>query len=61
MKKLLLVLFLFPLVSFAQRDSVYIKTEIFTSVYSEVLQQPKWVKYTVQCPNGKARSVGWGC
>lgn len=58
MKKLLLVLFLFPLVSFAQRDSVYIKTEIFTSVYSEVLQQPKWVKYTVQCPNGKAPRTG---
>jgi endonuclease G len=58
MKKLLLILFLLPLVAFAQRDSVYVKTDIFTSVYSEVLQQPKWVKYTVQCPNGKAPRTG---
>jgi len=58
MKKLLLILFLLPLVAFAQRDSVFLKTDIFTSVYSEVLQQPKWVKYTVQCPNGKAPRTG---
>jgi len=58
MKKLLLVLFLLPLVLFSQRDSVYLKTDIFTSVYSELLQQPKWVKYTIQCPNGKASRVG---
>lgn len=58
MKKLLLVLFLFPLAVLAQRDSVYVKTEIFTSVYSEVLQQPKWVTYTVLCPNGKAARTG---
>jgi len=58
MKKLLLLLFLFPLVVFAQRDSVYIKTDIFTSVYSEVLQQPKWVIYTVQCPTGTAPRTG---
>jgi endonuclease G len=58
MKKLLLILFLLPLIAFAQRDSVYVKTDIFTSVYSEVLQQPKWVKYTVQCPNGKAPRTG---
>ena len=58
MKKLLLILFLLPLVAFAQRDSVYLKTDIFTEVYSEVLQQPKWVTYTVQCPNGKAPRTG---
>jgi endonuclease G len=58
MKKLLLLLFLFPLVAFAQRDSVYIKTDIFTSVYSEILQQPKWVTYTVQCPTGTAPRTG---
>lgn len=58
MKRLLLVLFLLPLAVFAQRDSVYLKTDIFTEVYSEVLQQPKWVKYTVQCPNGKAPRTG---
>ena len=58
MKKLLFIFFLLPLATLAQRDSVYVKTEIFTSVYSEVLQQPKWVKYTVQCPNGKASRTG---
>ena len=58
MKKLLLVLFLLHLIVFAQRDSVYLKTDIFTEVYSEVLQQPKWVTYNVQCPNGKAPRTG---
>jgi len=58
MKKLLLILFLLPLVVFSQRDSVYIKTDIFTTVYSEILQQPKWVKYTVQCPTGTAPRTG---
>ena len=58
MKKILLLLFLLPLVAFAQRDSVYIKTDIFTSVYSEILQQPKWVKYTVLCPTGTAPRTG---
>ena len=57
-KNLLLSLFLVPLAVSAQRDSVYVKTDIFTSVYSEVLQQPKWVKYTVQCPDGKASRTG---
>jgi endonuclease G len=41
-------------VSFSQklRDSVYIKSDIFEIMYSEVLEQPLWVKYKVQCPNG---------
>jgi endonuclease G len=58
MKKILLLLFLLPLVAFAQRDSVFIKTDIFTTVYSELLQQPKWVKYTVLCPTGTAPRTG---
>jgi endonuclease G len=37
---------------FAQRDSVFIKTPIYSCVYSEVLQQPKRIWYTVQCPTG---------
>jgi endonuclease G len=56
-----LFLFLFPLSVFAQsilKDSVHVKTEIFTVVYSEVLQQPKWVTYTVQCPSGTAPRKG---
>ena len=57
MKKLIFLFFL-PLSLLAQRDSVYLKTDIFTAVYSEVLQQPKWVSYTVQCSNGKASRTG---
>jgi endonuclease G len=34
------------------RDSVFVKTSIYSCVYSEILQQPKRVWYTVQCPNG---------
>jgi len=49
MRNLLLVFLLLPLSLIAQRDSVFVKTDIFTAVYSEVLQQPKWVSYTVQC------------
>ena len=58
MKKLLLVLFLLPLIVFAQRDSVYLKTDIFTEVYSEVLQQPKWVKYKVTCAENNISRKG---
>jgi endonuclease G len=34
------------------RDSVFVKTSIYSCVYSEILQQPKRVWYTVQCPLG---------
>ena len=57
----LLFLFLFPLFVFAQktlRDSIYIKTNMFEIVYSEKLQQPKFIRYTVQCPNGSAPRTG---
>lgn len=32
------------------RESVIVETEIFKVNYSEVLEQPLWVEYTVQCP-----------
>jgi DNA/RNA endonuclease G (NUC1) len=42
----LLVLFSFSLSAQAQnRDSVYVKNKIFEVVYSEVLEQPKWLIY----------------
>ncbi len=44
--------FFLSLQGFSQRDSVYVKTSIYSCVYSEVLQQPKRVWYTVQCPLG---------
>ena len=53
MKKLIFILSLLSVTSlFAQRDSILIKTPIYSCVYSEVLQQPKRVWYTVQCPAG---------
>ncbi len=62
MKKLLLTLiFILPLFVFSQktlRDSIYIKTNMFEIVYSEKLQQPKFIRYTVQCPNGTASRKG---
>jgi len=32
------------------RESVIVETDIFKVNYSEVLEQPLWVEYTVQCP-----------
>lgn len=59
MKNLLLLLLLAPISLFAQlRDSVYVKTDIYECVYSEVLEQPKWIKYTVLCPDGTAPRKG---
>jgi endonuclease G len=57
----LLFLFLFPLFVFGQktlRDSIYIKTNMFEIVYSEKLQQPKFIRYSVPCPNGTANRKG---
>lgn len=59
MKKLLLALLLTPVVATAQlRDSVRIKTDIYEVIYSEKLESPRWVKYTVLCPNGTASRAG---
>ena len=40
------------------RDSVYVQTAIFNIVYSEKLQQPKWVEYAVLCHDGKISRKG---
>jgi endonuclease G len=59
MKSFLFVLLLLPTLVFSQlRDSVYVKSPIFEVVYSEVLEQPKWIKYTVLCPDGSASRAG---
>jgi len=59
MKKLLFALLLVPtLVSAQLRDSVRIKTDIYEVIYSEKLESPRWVKYTVLCPNGTASRSG---
>ena len=33
-----------------RRESVIVETEIFKLEYNEILEQPIWVEYTVQCP-----------
>ena len=59
MKKLILLLLFVPLFSFAQkRDSVYVQNKVFTLVYSEVLEQPKWVKYKVTCAENNVSRKG---
>jgi endonuclease G len=59
MRLVLLVLIFLPLQFFGQlRDSVFVKTPIFNVVYSEKLQQPKWVEYTVLCHDGTISRKG---
>lgn len=58
LKKLIVIIFLIPLLASAQREEVLVRTDIFTVVYSEVLQQPLRVEYTVLCPNGTASRKG---
>jgi len=57
---LLLLLTLITFTSFSQslRDSIVVKTPMFEIVYSEKLEQPKFIRYTVQCPNGTASRTG---
>ena len=61
MKKLLAILLLSPILTFSQRqlrDSVLVKSDIFTVMYSEKLEQPLWIKYEIKCPNGTASRAG---
>ena len=59
MKKILFILFIFPILTFGQvRDSIYIKSSIFDIVYSEKLQQPKWIEYHVKCNDGTISRKG---
>jgi len=58
MKKLLL-LFLLPISLFGQlRDSVYFNNNNFTVNYSETLEGPRSIRYTVLCPTGTASRSG---
>jgi len=54
MKKFLIsLILLIPLFVFGQlRDSVLVKSPIFKIMYSETLQQPKWIEYHVACGEG---------
>lgn len=59
---LFFLLLLIPFLGLTQKklpsDSLYIKSNIFEIVYSEKLQQPKWIKYQVQCTEGTASRKG---
>ena len=58
-RKYFLILLLFPLTLLAQlRDSVYWNTPYFIINYSEVLEGPRSVKYSVACPNGTVSRAG---
>ena len=58
MKNLFLLL-LFPVSLFAQlRDSVYYTTPNFIINYSETLEGPRSIRYTVACPIGTASRSG---
>lgn len=48
-KRFLFLIALLPSLTFAQRERVQIKSDIFEIVYSEVYQQPLYVKYKVKC------------
>ena len=60
MKKLIFLLLLLPTLLFGQklRESVKVKTQIYEVIYSEKLEQPTWIRYTVQCPEGTASRSG---
>jgi len=55
----LLLVFILTVPSLSQkRDSVLIENDIYRIVYSEVLEQPRSVRYTVKCTNGVASRTG---
>jgi endonuclease G len=55
---LILIVFTGATLPPALRDNVTIKTNMFTIVYSEVLEQPKKVEYTVSCTESKFSREG---
>ena len=59
MRQLYTILLLVPFALSAQlRDSVQVKTSIYEVCYSEKLESPLRVTYTVQCPTGTASRAG---
>ena len=59
MRQLYTILVLVPFALSAQlRDSVQVKTSIYEVCYSEKLESPLRVTYTVQCPTGAVSRAG---
>jgi endonuclease G len=52
--KIILALVLSSTLAYSQ----VIKTDVFTVNYSEEYEQPLWLEYTIQCPNGHAERTG---
>jgi len=52
--KFLIILLLVNTINYSQ----VIKTDIFTVNYSEKYEQPLWLEYIIQCPNGHAERTG---
>ena len=52
--KFIIILLLANTINYSQ----VIKTDIFTVNYSEKYEQPLWLEYTIQCPNGHAERTG---
>ena len=52
--KFLIILLLVNIINYSQ----VIKTDIFTVNYSEKYEQPLWLEYIIQCPNGHAERTG---
>jgi endonuclease G len=47
------------MLSYSQlRDSVRVKTQIYELIYSEKLEEPLWIQYSVKCPSGTASRAG---
>jgi endonuclease G len=40
------------------REAVKVKTPIYEVIYNEKLEQPTWIQYIVQCPDGTASRAG---
>ena len=59
-KILISLVVLLNLNSYSQKkDSILFAIDIYTISYSEKLEQPLWVKYTVKCPNGESSRKGF--
>ena len=59
-KQVLLVLFVTTIIMSMTllTSGQVIKTDIFTVEYDQNLEQPLWLEYTIQCPNGKTSRQG---
>ena len=59
MEKIIYILLFCPLLLFSQlKDSIRIKTKVYEIMYSETLEEPLWIIYTVQCSEGNISRKG---